>query len=105
MTQFQHIEVIAAPCQSFEVQGYRVRLNFNYLYNFWTYTLYKQDAIVVAGVRLMEMTNIFNKIDDVNDLTAVDTVGQPRADWYERLTKNNRNGLPDTVLIFGSANP
>ena len=105
MAQFNYIEVTPNPCQSFVIGNYRVRLNFNYLFNFWSYSLYNQDELVVAGVRLMTGDNIFKRFDDVDNLTAIDTVGRVKSDWYDRLTKKNRNGLPDTVLVYGSANP
>lgn len=105
MSSFQYIEVTPDYCQSFTLGDYKVRLNFNYLYNFWTYSLYKDEQPIRCGVRLMVGTNIFDKIDDVTDLTVVNTVGQPRDDWFYRLTKKNRNGIPDSVLVYGSANP
>lgn len=105
MSQFRYIEVIPHTCQSFDIGDYNVRLNYNYLFNYWTYSLRKNSEPIRLGVRLIEGQNIFDKIDDMDDLTPIDTVGRPREDWYDRLTAKNRNGIPDTVLVVGSANP
>ncbi|GHA66307.1 hypothetical protein GCM10009007_03470 [Formosimonas limnophila] len=105
MSSFQYIEVTPDFCQSFVVGEYKVRLNYNYLVNYWTYSLYHEEKPIVCGVRLMVGTNIFERVENVNDLVVVDTVGQPRHDWFYRLTKKNRSGIPDTVLVYGSANP
>lgn len=93
------IQLLDAPSQEFSIGDYRIRLNFNYIANSWSFTIFNSEsAVVTCGNFLYAGLNILEAVG--SKLTVVDSVSCPVSNWYDRLVKPYFDGLPQTVLVY-----
>ena len=94
------IQLEQAPSQEFGIGEWRVRLNYNYMTNNWSYSVFDADGLItyIAGRFLNVGDNLLELVG--GDLRVVDSVSCPQIDWYNRLVTNYADGIPQTVLIY-----
>ena len=94
------IQLEQSPSQEFGISEYRVRLNYNYLSNNWSFTLFDSEGVtaIVAGKFIGVGVNILESVG--GKLLVADTVSCPQSNWYDRLVTNYADGIPQTVLIY-----
>ena len=94
------IQLKQAPSQEFGVGDHRVRLNYNYLANVWSFTLFDADrgVVLTAGNFIKTGMNLLEAVG--GSLIAVDSVSCPQNDWYRRLVMPYADDIPQTVLVY-----
>ena len=94
------IQLEQSPSQEFGIAEYRIRLNYNYLSNNWSFTVFDSDEVnvCVAGKFLDVGVNLLESVG--GKLIVADSVSCPQDNWYDRLVTNYADGIPQTVLIY-----
>ena len=94
------VQLQQAPSQEFGIGDNRIRLNYNYMANVWSFTVFDADGLVAltagnfikTGINLLEVVG--------SSLMVVDSVSCPQTDWYSRLVIPYADSIPQTVLVY-----
>ena len=88
-----------SPSQEFGIEDYRIRLNYNYLCNMWSFTLFDANEVAITSGNFIYVgLNLLAAVG--SRLIVADSVSCPTSDWYSRLTKIYADDLPQTVLVY-----
>lgn len=93
------IELEQCPSQELGVGDYRIRLNFNYMCNRWSFSLFTEEgACLRAGDFIDVGMNLFESVG--GSLVVANSVSCPDQNWYHRLVTPYADNIPQTVLVY-----
>lgn len=88
-----------APSQEFDIFGHRLRLNYNYIANRWSASIFDAAGKVIQAGDFFDVEdNLLSPIGEI--LVLRDIARCPSSDWYFRLTSPYLDSNPESVLVM-----
>ena len=88
-----------APSQEFGILDHRLRLNYNYLANRWSASIFDNDGVLIRAGDFFDVgDNLLKPVGKT--LVLRDFAPCPSGDWYFRLTNAYLDGFAESGLVL-----